>query len=250
MSKLINYIVLIIIFTLTNFLPSHAVTGNLILSRSSISENQKINTRIGSVSVEDGDFDEDEYEYEIIEGDKKAFKLINFFGGTLRSNKVFDYETKSQYQITIRATAPNSDVLEETFTIIVFDLIEDGTNSYYFKINDVDEKDILAFAMTARSFASIAFCRERISPEPLRLRIISEDPKLIRFTKRLNFSNSGNTARVRKNLNTYRRASNLTIKANDDCRGLFMISGKNNPNNASVKVIDRNSKEELGRFTI
>ncbi|NOQ67985.1 hypothetical protein GQ568_00925, partial [Patescibacteria group bacterium] len=116
-------------YTISFSIDSNNPPTDIILSDSSIDENQAINTVVGTLSTTDSDI-----------GDTHSYSLacatsgtddgsFNISSDSLRSSEVFDYETKSSYAICIR-TSDGTDTYDENFTIIVNEPASSG-NSFF-----------------------------------------------------------------------------------------------------------------------
>jgi hypothetical protein len=88
---------------------------NISLSASSLSENQTVNTLIGTFSSSDADTG-DTHTYSLVNGDVDKFKIE---GNALKSNIIFDYETKSSYSITVKSTDAGGLCFDKSFTITI-----------------------------------------------------------------------------------------------------------------------------------
>lgn len=108
-------------FTITVTDVNEAPT-NLALSYSSVAENMAINTVVGTLSTTDQDL-ASTFTYTFASGgaDNAAF---NINGNQLRTNAMFDFETKSSYLIRIRTTDQGDLFFEKDFTITVTDVNE------------------------------------------------------------------------------------------------------------------------------
>jgi Ca2+-binding RTX toxin-like protein len=97
---------------------------NLSLSNNSIAENQAIATVIGNFSSVDPNTG-DVFIYTLIHGegstDNALFAIQN---GQLKSNTVFDYETKNNYSIRVRVTDQGGLFFEKSLTINITDVSE------------------------------------------------------------------------------------------------------------------------------
>ena len=100
---------------------------NLALSASSIPENSAAQTTIGTLSSTDPDAGET-FTYSLVSGtgsaDNASFVISD---SVLKSNAVFDYETKSSYSVRIRTTDVGGLWFEKVLTIAVTDVAEDVT---------------------------------------------------------------------------------------------------------------------------
>ena len=102
---------------------NHAPT-DLSLSPASVGENEPVATTVGTLTATDADA-ADTHAYSLVagtgSGDNGSFTLA---GTTLRTNAVFDYETKSSYSIRVRATDALNAGFEKQLTISVTDKVE------------------------------------------------------------------------------------------------------------------------------
>jgi hypothetical protein len=94
------------------------------LSANTIAENQPSGTAVGTFSTTDAN-PSDTFTYTLVTGmgdtDNGSFQIV---GNELRSNAVFDFETKSSYSIRVRTTDDSGRFFERMFTIGVTDVIE------------------------------------------------------------------------------------------------------------------------------
>lgn len=101
---------------------------DIILSNTTILENEPINTVVGTFTTTDVDVGEN-HEYTLVSGtgstDNAAFNIL---GNQLRSSIVFDFETKSSYSIRVRTTDNTGLFFEKIFTINIGDIVEDPTD--------------------------------------------------------------------------------------------------------------------------
>jgi uncharacterized delta-60 repeat protein len=92
---------------------------NIALSSASILENQPIGTTVGTLSGTDPDL-LDTFTYALVSGtgstDNASFTID---GDTLKSNAVFDYQTKSSYSIRVQTTDPAGKTFAKVFTVTV-----------------------------------------------------------------------------------------------------------------------------------
>jgi hypothetical protein len=104
--------------------------NNIIFAAASVPENQPLGTNVGFFSSSDPDAG-DTASFSLVAGagstDNAAFTIS---GDTLKTNAVFDFETKSSYSIRVLATDSGSPGLtsEEQFTVSVGDVNEAPTN--------------------------------------------------------------------------------------------------------------------------
>ena len=101
----------------------HAAT-DIALSNSSVAENEPVGTTVGTLSAADQDLG-DSHAFALVAGpggdDNASFQIT---GATLKTNAVFDFETRTSYSIRIRATDLLGLTYEEVFTITVSDVVE------------------------------------------------------------------------------------------------------------------------------
>ena len=106
--------------TFTTPVPNSAPT-NITLSASSVAENQPVNTAVGIFSTTDADAGQT-FSYALVSGtgstDNALFQLV---GNQLRTNAVFDYETKSSYTIRVQTTDSGTPALsyQKSFTVTI-----------------------------------------------------------------------------------------------------------------------------------
>ncbi|NQY80561.1 MAG: cadherin repeat domain-containing protein [Candidatus Caenarcaniphilales bacterium] len=100
---------------------SNSAAGRLSLSSNWVPENWTSSKWIvGFVDISGGDYASIfSYDLSLVAGDTDVFEISSV--GTLRASVPFDYETKSSYSVTVRATEPGGDYLEQTFSIVVED---------------------------------------------------------------------------------------------------------------------------------
>ncbi|WP_137907984.1 DUF4347 domain-containing protein, partial [Dolichospermum planctonicum] len=101
---------------------------NLTLSTSTVAENQIIGTVIGNLSTTDPDTG-NTFTYSLVTGDGATDNsLFTISGNQLRTNAVFDFETKNNYSVRLRTTDQSGLSFEKQLTIGVTDLNETPTN--------------------------------------------------------------------------------------------------------------------------
>jgi hypothetical protein len=110
-------------FTITVINVNEAPT-DILLSVSSIAENQPVNTVVGTLSSVDPDAG-DTFTYLLVSGsgstDNASFNLL---GNQLRSSAIFDYELKASYSIRVRSTDAASAVFDKILTVNVSNVNE------------------------------------------------------------------------------------------------------------------------------
>ena len=101
---------------------------NIILSATTIAENNAVNAVVGTLSTTDSDVGDTLFTYSLVAGtgstDNASF---NISGSSLRAGVAFDYETKSSYSIRVRTTDSGGGTFEKVFTITVTDVVEGST---------------------------------------------------------------------------------------------------------------------------
>ena len=100
------------------FNPNNAVTENIILDYTTINENEAIGTPIGTISIQDENSDEEDitnFALTLSGTDANSFTID---GDKLKSNEIFDFETKSSYSIIIEATDESRN-LTQAFEITI-----------------------------------------------------------------------------------------------------------------------------------
>jgi CARDB protein/cadherin domain-containing protein/cadherin-like protein len=99
------------------------------LSSPSVSENQAVGTAVGTLSTTDPDVG-DTFTYSLVAGtgstDNGSFTIT---GTSLKTNAVFDFETKSSYSIRVRATDAGALTFEKVFMISVGNVNEAPVNT-------------------------------------------------------------------------------------------------------------------------
>ena len=103
-------------FTISILNANEAPTS-ISLSATSLAENLAVGTKIGLLSATDPDSG-DTLTWSTVAGDTTAFSIV---GNELRSAIVFNYEAKSSYSITVRATDAGGLSLDRTYTITILD---------------------------------------------------------------------------------------------------------------------------------
>lgn len=124
------------IITVTNLNESPT---DIILSNNSISENNEINAVIGSLTGIDPDLNES-FVFSIVSGSDK----FNINDNNLRASVVFDYESNTSHDVTIRITDLAGLTFDKTFTINVTNVVETPTDlflssSYIFENNTINQ---------------------------------------------------------------------------------------------------------------
>jgi gliding motility-associated-like protein len=102
----------------------------LALSNSSVNEGLAANTVVGSFLTTDPDAGET-FTYSLVSGTGSTNNVsFNILGGNLRTSSVFNFTTKSSYNIRVRSTDANGCYTEQTFTIGVIDVNTSPTQIY------------------------------------------------------------------------------------------------------------------------
>ena len=121
-------------------LVENAAPTNIALSNNLVDENQPVNTVVGTLSAVDPDA-----------GDTLTFSLacavpgaddgsFNILGTDLRTSAVFDFETKSSYNVCVRVTDQGGLSFEKNFVISVNNLVENNPpTDILLSNNTVDE---------------------------------------------------------------------------------------------------------------
>jgi large repetitive protein len=108
------------------------------LSNSSVNENEPSGTTVGTLSTTDPDAG-DTFTYSFATGtgdtDNASFQIT---GDTLKTNAIFDFETKASYSIRVKSTDSGSLSFEKVFTISVNDVNEAPTD-ISLSNNSIDE---------------------------------------------------------------------------------------------------------------
>jgi hypothetical protein len=101
---------------------------NLTLSNSIVAENQVIGTVVGNFSSTDPDTG-NTFTYSLVTGNGATDNsLFTISGNQLRTNAVFDFETKNSYSVRVRTTDQGGLFFDKQLTIGVTDVNETPTN--------------------------------------------------------------------------------------------------------------------------
>lgn len=104
------------------------VPTDIALSANEINENRLSRSFIGNFSTTDQDV-ANNFNYSFVSGagdsDNTAFIII---GNELRSNRLFNYETKNVYSIRVQSNDGNGGTTEKVFTVLVIDSNDAPTN--------------------------------------------------------------------------------------------------------------------------
>ncbi|MEM7297460.1 MAG: Ig-like domain-containing protein, partial [Bacteroidota bacterium] len=106
---------------------------DITLSSQSIDENLEVNSIVGQFAAVDPN-DSDDHTIEFVSGmgddDNSSFLLNNF---QLRTNEVFDFETKNSYSLRVRVTDNYDNSFEKSFIISINDVFEKVDQSITFE---------------------------------------------------------------------------------------------------------------------
>ena len=100
--------------------PINLPPSDITLSNSTIQENENAGTLVGVLSAIDPTAS-DTHTFTLSGADAAAFSIV---GNELRSAQVFDFETKSSYRLTVRATDQGGLFLEKEFIITILNVFE------------------------------------------------------------------------------------------------------------------------------
>lgn len=107
-------------------LPENGAPTSVVLSNVSIAENQASGTQVGILTAIDPDVG-DSHTFTLVDTaqnpDNGAFQISN---NLLLTTQSFDFETKNVYSIKIRATDSSTLFTDQTFSITVADIAENG----------------------------------------------------------------------------------------------------------------------------
>ncbi|MDD2699058.1 MAG: BspA family leucine-rich repeat surface protein, partial [Arcobacteraceae bacterium] len=123
----------------------NSIPTNIILSPSIISENSTAGTTIGTLSSTDAD-SSDTHTYSFCGGVNDNSFIIT--GTTLKSNSVFDYETKSSYSVCIRTTDSANAIYDKNVTISIINLNETPTITSN-SVTSINEKSGYSYTLGA-----------------------------------------------------------------------------------------------------
>ncbi|MFY0599432.1 MAG: VCBS repeat-containing protein [Cyclobacteriaceae bacterium] len=120
--------------------PLNEVATDISLTSTSVAENQDANTLVGTLSNNDPDSG-DSHTYSFVdETGGEDFASFVISGDQLLTNEVFDFETKSSYNVIISVDDQNGGIFQEQFTITVIDIVNENLIlSYPFNGNADDE---------------------------------------------------------------------------------------------------------------
>ena len=97
------------------------------MSPSSVAENQPLATEVGTLTSTDANAG-DTFTYTLVSGsgatNNGSFTIV---GDKLRTNAVFDFETKNSYSIRVRTTDSGNATFEKVFTVTITDAVESFT---------------------------------------------------------------------------------------------------------------------------
>ncbi|SOC16591.1 cadherin domain-containing protein [Ureibacillus xyleni] len=121
---------------------------NISLANSSVAENQASGTAVGPLTTTDPDAG-DTHTYSLVSGDIGNFTIS---GNVLKTNGVFDFETKNSYSVKVRSTDSGGLYVEKDFTVSVTNVNESPIlNNTNVTFNDTDE-DTASSQVTVSSF--------------------------------------------------------------------------------------------------
>jgi len=121
------------VFTITVTNVNEAPT-DIILSASSVPENQPIGTVVGTFATTDPDVGDVTFTYTLVAGtgstDNSSFTIV---GSQLQTAAVFNYEVKSSYSIRVQTSDGHGGIFQKVFTITVTNVNEApvATNDAY-----------------------------------------------------------------------------------------------------------------------
>ena len=102
---------------------SSCAPTDIALSKTSVAENMPVPALVGNLSATDPDPADLTFTYTLVDlanyPDNDAFSIVS---GILNTAQVFNFETKSSYDIKIRATDPHGEYFDKVFTISVTDV--------------------------------------------------------------------------------------------------------------------------------
>ncbi len=97
---------------------------DITLSADSVAENESVGTEVGTFTTTDPDVG-DTHTYTLLTSDNGAFSVV---GGVLRTQRIFDYETKSDYTIRVKTDDGSGGVYEKDFFISVSNINDNPTD--------------------------------------------------------------------------------------------------------------------------
>ncbi|MBE9220435.1 DUF4347 domain-containing protein [Dolichospermum flos-aquae] len=116
------------IIDVSEFVPLNQAPTNITLSNSNIAENQVIGTVVGNFSSTDPDTG-NTFTYSLVTGTGATDNsLFTISGNQLRTNSVFNFETKNSYSIRVKTTDQGGLSFEKQLTIGVSNVNETPTN--------------------------------------------------------------------------------------------------------------------------
>ena len=102
--------------------------SDIALDNSAVAENEPVGTLVGAFTTIDQDAGSS-YTYDLVAGegdtDNSVFTIVS---DELITNSMFDYETKSTYNIRVRSDDGNGEIYEEQFTITITNVNEVPTD--------------------------------------------------------------------------------------------------------------------------
>jgi large repetitive protein len=125
-------------YTFSFTVAANQAPTDIALSPASVDENEPSGTAVGTFSTTDPDAG-DTFTYALVAGTGSADNgSFTIDGDTLKTDEVFDFETKSSYSIRVQSTDSGSLSFEKVFTITVNDVNEAPTD-IALSNNDIDE---------------------------------------------------------------------------------------------------------------
>ena len=114
------------VISVTDVADTNRAPTDISLSNLSVAENEPSGTTVGTASTTDPDAG-DIHTYTLVSGtgdtDNGSFTID---GSTLKTNAVYDYETKNQYSIRIQTDDGNGHTFQKQFTITITDVLENS----------------------------------------------------------------------------------------------------------------------------
>ncbi len=111
-----------------SILDANDAPSDITLNSSAIAENQNVGSTVGNFSTTDQDA-QSSFTYSLISGsgatDNNSFSIV---GNTLRTNSIFDFETKTSYSVRVRTSDGNGGNFEKVFAITVTDANDAPSN--------------------------------------------------------------------------------------------------------------------------
>ncbi|HNW50380.1 MAG TPA: T9SS type A sorting domain-containing protein [Prolixibacteraceae bacterium] len=179
------------------------------LALNTISESDKINTTVGTLSTVDPN-DVTLQEYTLVSGegdtDNASFKISS---KNLKIKRLLDYETKPVYSIRVRSTNLTDKYVEKSFTIPVNDVVETSVTDKF-----LNSKDVMVYPNPVNQSATVKL----LNNETI------QQIEIVNLT--------GATVRTISNIN----AGEYTINKENLANGIYYLK-VNSSENYVVKVI-------------